>query len=98
MPCNGAECYSNCGNGGYSVELNVAAFFWDVFDYANDPTYDQNADTVAYSLGLLFNWAGRDYTSFDDFYTDFRNRGAWGASEPVTANLRTVNRVNVPIP
>jgi hypothetical protein len=96
VPCNGGECYSNCGSGGYSVELNVAAFFWDVFDYTNDPAFDLNADTVGYPFGLLFYWAGRDYTSFDDFYTDFRNRGAWGSSESVTATLRTVNRVDVP--
>ena len=96
MPCNGDECYSNCGSGGYRVELNVAAFFWDVFDNANDPNSDQSADTVVYPLSLLFNWAGRDYTSFDDFYADFRDRGAWGSSESVTATLRTVNRINVP--
>ena len=98
MPCDGDECYSNCGLGGYTVELNVAAFFWDVFDYTNHPTFDQNVDTVSYPLRLLFYWASRDYTSFHDFYTDFRNQGAWGSSEPVTAALRTVNRVNVPIP
>lgn len=96
MPCLGAECYSNCGSGGYRVELNVAAFFWDVFDGANDSTFDQNADTVSYGLNLLSNWPSRDYNSFADFYDDFRTRGVWGASEPVTATLRTVNRVDVP--
>lgn len=96
MPCSGDECYSSCATGGHRVELNVAAFFWDVFDSANDPTFDQNADTVAYPLGLLFNWPSRDYSSFADFYVDFKTRGVWGASEPVTATLRTVNRVDVP--
>jgi hypothetical protein len=96
MPCDGGECYSNCGANGYRIELNVAAFFWDVFDYTNHPAFDQNSDTVSYPLTLLLNWAARDYTSFDDFYTDFRDRGLWGASEPVTATLRGVNGVTSP--
>jgi len=96
MPCVGGECYSACGTAGYGVELNVAAFFWDLFHFVNEPTFDQNLDTVSFPLSLLFNWASRDYTNFEDFYTDWRTRGVWGANEPVTGQLRNVNRVANP--
>ncbi len=78
------------------MELNVCAYFWDVFDPVNDSTFDQGADSLNYALTLLYNWAARDYASFEDYYTDWLTRGVWGTNERVAAVLRGVNRVEVP--
>ena len=95
MECAGGECFSPCsGLHHWTIENNVAAFFWDVFDGTNDPVTDSSLDVIQFPLTFLTNWAQRDYTSFDDFYNDFKNRGLWGSQEPTAAALRVVNGVD----
>lgn len=70
------------------------AYFWDVFDDWNDTDKDNGIDTVQYPLTLLLNWRPAPYASFPDFYADFTSIGAWGAYQPTTDALRTVNNVD----
>lgn len=100
VPCLNGECFS-CSTSGYRRELNVAAFFWDLFDDVNDASSDQSLDIVGpsqtgWTPNKLLAWTSfRDYTSFDDFYADFLARSQWGNYQTTTQNLRVVNKVDV---
>jgi hypothetical protein len=101
ITCFGGDCYSTCASSGWSVEANVQAFFWDVFDNVNHGSedvgpYGMPVDTVCYSKSILKSWANDDYSSLDHFYDDYASRGIWGATESVTDQLRVVNRVHQP--
>ncbi len=90
VPCESGECYTACP-AGWRLEGNVQAFFWDLFDSVNSPTYDASIDTVIYPLTFLLNWGS--YSSFPAFYDNFQSRGLFNTAVP---GVRTVNKLDVP--
>lgn len=99
IDCYQGECQVPCTNG-YRKEGNVMAYLWDIFDASNHATKDNGIDHVWFRTTILrdhWRW-GANYSSFPDWWTDFRNKNAWGIYEFDTENLKPVNKVHVPEP
>lgn len=93
--CTVGECGPACSYG-YRHQGNVHAFFWDMFDWANDSSRDYSLDNVQYPLSTLHNWRSTGYSGFEDFFNDFTNRGIWGANQYTMEQLRRINMLVYP--